>query len=178
MNGAVSTIPNNSQNEIIVKFLCGPSDQLMNLHSTHGPFDGTMSIVYECPSCDVLMAMLTNKPETQMVRSLGVKIGGRTALAEPMETLRSSLAVSKDEPTSESSNGGRCPFTEVINDAMAAAESETAIQWSPEALTHLEAIPPYIQPMVKHNIEDYARDHGLSEIEEGVMDAMRGQIGM
>lgn len=178
MNGAVSTIPNNSQNEIIVKFLCVSCDQPMNLHSTHGPFDGTMSIVYECPSCDVLMPMQTNKPETQMVRSPGVKIGGRTALAEPMATLRSSIAVSKAEPTSESSSGGRCPFTKVISEAMAAAESETAIQWSPEALTRLEAIRPYIQPIIKNNIVDYARDHGLSEIDGGVMDAMRGQIGM
>ncbi|MCY3487423.1 MAG: PCP reductase family protein [Bacteroidetes bacterium] len=161
-----------------MKFLCVPCDQPMNLHSTHGPFDGTMSIVYECPSCDVQMAMLTNKAETQMVRSLGVKIGGRTAPAEPMETLRSSLAVSHEESASESSSGGRCPFTGVISDAMAAAEPEAGIHWSPEALTRLEAIPSYIQPMVKRNIEDYARDRGLSEIDEGVMDAMKGQLGM
>lgn len=161
-----------------MKFLCVPCDQPMNLHSTRGPFDGTMSIVYECPSCDVQMAMLTNKAETQMVRSLGVKIGGRTAPAEPMETLRSSLAVSQEESASESSSGGRCPFTGVISDAMAAAETEVALHWSPEALTRLEAIPPYIQPMVKRNIEDYARDRGLSEINEGVMDAMKGQLGM
>ena len=161
-----------------MKFLCVPCDQPMSLRSTHGPFDGTMSIVYECPSCDVQMAMLTNKAETQMVRSLGVKIGGRTAPAEPMETLRSNLAVSQEEPAPESSSGGRCPFTGVISDAMATAESESVLQWSPEALTRLEAIPPYIQPMVKRNIEDYARDRGLSEIDEGVMDAMKGQMGM
>ena len=113
-----------------------------------------------------------------MVRSLGVKIGGRTAPAEPMETLRSSLAVSQEESASESSSGGRCPFTGVISDAMAAAETEVALHWSPEALTRLEAIPLYIQPMVKRNIEDYARDRGLSEINEGVMDAMKGQLGM
>ena len=161
-----------------MKFLCVPCDQPMNLHSTHGPFDGTMSIVYECPLCDVQMAMLTNKAETQMVRSLGVKIGGRTAPAEPMETLRSSLAVSHEESASESSSGGRCPFTGVISDAMGAEESEVALHWNPEALTRLEAIPPHIQPMVKRNIEDYARNRGFSEIDEGVMDTIKGQLGM
>ncbi len=137
-----------------------------------------MSIVYECPSCNGQMAMLTNKAETQMVRSLGVKIGGRTAPAEPMETLRSNLAVSHEEPTLQSSSGGRCPFTGVVSDAMAAAESESGLHWTPEAMTRLEAIPSFIQPMVQRNIENYARDEGLTEINEDVMDAMKGQLGM
>lgn len=159
-----------------MKFLCVPCDQPMNLHSTHGPFDGSMSIVYECPSCDVQMAMLTNKAETQMVRSLGVKIGGRTALAEPMETLRSNLAVNHDASFSGSASGGKCPFTGVISDAM--AKSESALSWTPGALTRLESIPAYVQPMVKRNIEDYARECELSEINEAVMDDMKGLLGM
>ena len=162
-----------------MKFLCVPCDQPMNLHSTHGPFDGTMSIVYECPVCAVRMAMMTNKAETQMVRSLGVKIGGRTAEVAPMETLRTNLAVNEEaSPHTESVSGGKCPFTGVINDAMTASEPESTLQWAQGALTRIQAIPSYVQPMVKRNIEDYAREQGLSEITEAVMDEMKGQMGL
>ena len=162
-----------------MKFLCVPCDQPMNLHSTHGPFDGSMSIVYQCSACDVQMAMLTNKAETQMVRSLGVKIGGRTTPAEPMETLRSNLAVNPEESASEPApSGGKCPFTGVISDAIASAETESAFTWTSEALTRLESIPDYVQPMVKRNIEDYARAKNLSVIDDTLMDDMKGQLGM
>ena len=161
-----------------MKFLCVPCDQPMNLQATHGPFDGTMSIVYECPACSVQMAMMTNKAETQMVRSLGVKIGGRTRPPEPMETLRTNLAVNHEATSTDANSvsGGKCPFTGVINDAMTISESE--IHWTEEALSRIQAIPSYVRPMVKRNIEDYARDRNLSEINEEVMDEMKGQLGM
>lgn len=153
----------------------------MALKSTHGPFDGSMSIVYECPTCSVQTAMLTNRAETQMVRSLGVRIGGRTTPEEPMETLRSNLA-SGEEQSPEgppSGTGGKCPFTGMVNDAIGAAESEPKKPvWTAEALARIEAIPPYIQPMVKLNVESFAREQGYSEINEDVMDAVRGRLGM
>ena len=163
-----------------MKFLCVPCDQPMALKSTHGPFDGSMSIVYECPTCSMQTAMLTNRAETQMVRSLGVRIGGRTTPEEPMETLRSNLA-SGGEESSEGppSSGGKCPFTGMVNDAMGAAKSEPKNPvWTAGALARIEAIPPYIQPMVKRNVESYAREQGHLEIDEDVMDAVRGSLGM
>ena len=152
----------------------------MALKSTHGPFDGSMSIVYECPTCTMQTAMLTNKAETQMVRSLGVRIGGRTTPEEPMETLRSNLASGGEESLEEPpSSGGKCPFTGMVNDAIAAAESEPKKPvWTEGALARIEAIPPYIQPMVKRNVESYAREQGYLEIDENVMDAVRGSLGM
>lgn len=154
----------------------------MALKSTHGPFDGSMSIVYECPTCAMQTAMLTNRAETQMVRSLGVRIGGRTTPEEPMETLRSNLSSSRAESTGEppsSGTGGKCPFTGMVNDAIGAAEPEPIEPvWTEEALARIEAIPLYIQPMVKQNVESFAREQGYSEIDEGVMDAVRGSLGM
>lgn len=153
----------------------------MALKSTHGPFDGSMSIVYECPTCSVQTAMLTNRAETQMVRSLGVRIGGRTTPEEPMETLRSNLASGEEESPEgpPSGTGGKCPFTGMVNDAIGAAESELKKPvWTAEALARIEAIPPYIQPMVKLNVESFAREQGYSEINEDVMDAVRGRLGM
>jgi len=164
-----------------MKFLCVSCDQPMALKSTHGPFDGSMSIVYECPTCSMQTAMLTNRAETQMVRSLGVKIGGRTAPEEPMETLRSNLAsgqeVSPEGPAP--STGGKCPFTGMVNDAIGAAESEPEKPvWTEGALARIEAVPDYIQPMVKRNVENFALEHGCFEIDEDVMDAVRGRLGI
>lgn len=75
-----------------MKFLCVECDEAMKLQRTAGPDKGSMTVVFACPSCGRQVAMLTNAMETQMVRSLGVKIGadggGKSA---PMETLRGSL---------------------------------------------------------------------------------------
>ena len=62
---------------------------------------------------------------------------------------------------------------------MGAAKSEPKNPvWTAGALARIEAIPPYIQPMVKRNVESYAREQGYLEIDENVMDAVRGHLGM
>lgn len=63
----------------------------MSLSETRGPDEGSMTVVFACPACGHETAMLTNAMETQVVRSLGVTIGGRTVPSEPMEMVRSSL---------------------------------------------------------------------------------------
>src|SRR5438309_7136402 len=65
-----------------MKFLCLDCDQPMKLHSTEGPEEGSLSVTFRCPECGFRVAMLTNPFETQMVRSLGVKVGGRTVPAD------------------------------------------------------------------------------------------------
>jgi hypothetical protein len=51
-------------------------------------------VFFGCPSCGAKFSMVTNPGETQMVSSLGVKLGGRTEAAEPFEMTRGTL---KDE---------------------------------------------------------------------------------
>jgi hypothetical protein len=46
---------------------------------------------FRCPECGFRVAMLTNPFETQMVRSLGVKVGGATPPA-PFEHVRTMMA--------------------------------------------------------------------------------------
>src|SRR6267143_1434234 len=70
-----------------MKFLCLDCDQPMKLHSTEGPEEGSLSVTFRCPECGFRVAMLTNPFETQMVRSLGVKVGGRTVAAERLERI-------------------------------------------------------------------------------------------
>src|SRR3989442_14572690 len=75
-----------------MKFLCLDCDEPMKLHSSDGPDEGSLSVVFRCPECGFRVAMLTNAFETQMVKSLGVTIGGRATPAGPFEQLRAALA--------------------------------------------------------------------------------------
>ena len=58
-----------------MKFLCVPCDTPMTLQAIGPPERGSLSVVYACPACGYEMAMLTNAYETQIVQSLGVRIG-------------------------------------------------------------------------------------------------------
>ena len=64
-----------------MKFLCVPCDSPMKLQAIGPPDRGSLSVVYACPECGYEMAMLTNAYETQVVQSLGVRIGPDTAAA-------------------------------------------------------------------------------------------------
>ncbi len=156
-----------------MKFLCVPCDEPMLLQEALGPDGGSMSIVYRCPACHRDIAMLTNKMETQMVRSLGVKIGGQMGEAQPMEMLRASLTGQKAEanPTS----GSRCPFTGVV---AAAYETSDTPAWTAEAEERIAAIPSFVQPAVRKQVAEYARERGYAEITAKVMDEVKGRLGM
>src|SRR5256712_4803386 len=95
-----------------MKFLCLDCDQPMKLHSTEGPDEGSLAVTFRCPECGFRVAMLTNPFETQMVRSLGVKVGGRTVPAEPFENLRATMAGGRPdafEGTGEAGGPGPVP---------------------------------------------------------------------
>ena len=113
-----------------------------------------------------------------MVRSLGVKIGGRKEEAPPMETLRSSLAVQREgvSAAGPSEGSSQCPFTGVVTAAF--AEESAAPTWTAGAQARIGAIPSFVQPMVKKGVEDFARERGFAEITEAVLDEAKGRLGM
>ena len=53
-----------------------------------------------------------------------------------------------------------------------------AVQWTSAALERLQRIPDFVRPMAKTGIEQYARERGLSEIDEGVLDHAKDHFGM
>jgi hypothetical protein len=131
--------------------------------------------------------MLTNSMETQMVRSLGVKIGGRNVPAEPMEMVRGSLARGKNpgahgapDPTATTADGdegaSKCPFTGVIADAF--AKQTEAIVWTKEAEARIARIPEFVQPMVRKGVEMHAIENGKTEITEALIDEVKTRFGM
>ena len=79
-----------------MKFVCLNCETYMNFEKVEKPGEGTLGVFFGCPSCNAKFSMVTNPGETQMVSSLGVKLGGRTVEAEPFEMTRGTL---KEEAT-------------------------------------------------------------------------------
>ena len=149
-----------------MKFLCVPCDSPMKLQTIAPPERGSLSVVYECPECGYEMAMLTNAYETQVVQSLGVRIGPDAAGA-------ASSAVSP---------GSKCPFTAMIPSTDGAQPALTAdsmpVQWTAAAEARLANIPEFVRPMAKVGIEKFAREKGSQEVDEKILDAARDFFGM
>jgi hypothetical protein len=164
-----------------MKFLCLDCDQAMKLHETQGPDEGSLTVTFRCPECGFRVAMLTNPFETQMVRSLGVKVGGRTVPPEPFENLRSTMAGARPDAFEggggmSDTPGSGCPFAASLGESAAVAPS--SIAWAPEAEARLERIPSFIRPMARRSIERFAEDKGYATVTEAVMDEARTVFGM
>jgi hypothetical protein len=139
-----------------MKFLCVPCDTPMRLRSTEESEPGSLAVVYGCEACGYEMAMLTNQHETDMVRSLGVRIGPAAAAAI-------------------ASPGGKCPFSAMLPPKEATQEGPA---WTAEALARLEAIPEMVRPMARAGIEMVAREAGHALIDEAVLASARSRFGM
>jgi hypothetical protein len=138
-----------------MKFLCVPCDSPMKLQSVTPPDRGSLSVVYSCPECGYEMAMLTNAYETQVVQSLGVRIG-------PSDTA--------------SQGSAKCPFSAMIpgNEQ----SQTTAVRWTAAAEARLANIPEFVRPMAKTGIEKFAQERGAVEVDEKILDAAREFFGM
>ena len=153
-----------------MKFLCVPCDSPMTLQTVAPPESGSLSIVYSCPECGYEMAMLTNAFETQMVQSLGVRIGPQS------------------DGEASSPSGSRCPFTAMIPATERALESTEhtstvaadpiPVRWTAAAEARLENIPSFVRPMARMGIEAFARERGIPEVDETILDEARDRFGM
>jgi len=146
-----------------MKFLCVPCDSPMKLQTIGPPERGSLSVVYSCPECGYEMAMLTNAYETQVVQSLGVRIGPETT-------------------ASGASTGGKCPFPALIPGNEGAADrpagEPASVRWTVAAEARLANIPEFVRPMARTGIERFARERGVLEVDEKILDAARDFFGM
>jgi DNA-directed RNA polymerase subunit RPC12/RpoP len=164
-----------------MKFLCLDCDQPMRLHGTEGPDEGSLTVTFRCPECGFRIAMLTNPFETQMVRSLGVTIGGRPQPPAPFEHLRGALADPRPdafeaEPAVAEATAGGCPFGAMLEQG--ALTPPSGVVWSPEAEARMARVPDFIRPMARRAIERFAEANGYGTVTESVMDEARGAFGM
>ena len=165
-----------------MKFLCVPCDSPMKLQTVGPPERGSLSVVYSCPECGYEIAMLTNAYETQVVQSLGVRIGPSTGLGTGPSTALGTNPSTGLGAADASGEAGRCPFTAMIP-GMDAARPEHAgepvpIRWTAAAEARLANIPEFVRPMARTGIEKFARERGTLEVDEKTLDAAREFFGM
>jgi hypothetical protein len=146
----------------------------MTLQTVGPPERGSLSIVYACPECGYEMAMLTNAYETQMVQSLGVRIGPDVG--------------SEIGQSASKASGSGCPFVAMIPATDKAAgvavqsgqngDAAIPVRWTAAAEARLANIPSFVRPMARTGIEQFARERGALEVDEQVLDAARDFFGM
>jgi len=155
-----------------MKFLCVECDKVMDFAERQIPGDGTLAAVFTCASCDREVAMLTNPMETQLISSMGVKIGGREVPAQPMELARTSLEGGRDDAFVLSED------IPLASGTSAGAAAPVRVVWTPEATGRLERVPSFVRGMVKRIYTDWAREKGVSEITPESMDRARTELGL
>ncbi len=155
-----------------MKFLCVPCDSPMKLQTVGPPERGSLSIVYSCPECGYEMAMLTNAYETQVVQSLGVRIGPEV------------------DTGASTASGPRCPFSAMIPategtsegtghaTSTGAAAEPIPVRWTAAAEARLAKVPEFVRPMARVGIERFAREKGALEVDDKILDAARDFFGM
>ncbi|MCH2462769.1 MAG: PCP reductase family protein [Gemmatimonadetes bacterium] len=163
-----------------MKFLCLDCDDVMAFAERQIPGDGTLAAVFTCGSCGREMAMLTNPMETQLVSSMGVKIGGREVPAQPMELARTSLEGGRDDAFVLSED---IPLaagdTATPGEGAGAGEAAVGrVVWTSEATDRLERVPSFVRGMVKRIYTDWAREKGVSKITPDNMDRARTELGL
>jgi hypothetical protein len=136
----------------------------MKLQTVVPPDRGSLSVVYSCPECGYEIAMLTNAYETQVVQSLGVRIGPAT------------------DGAAATASGGKCPFPGMVPSSEGTgehrADEPAPVRWTAAAEARLTNIPEFVRPMAKTGIEKFARDRGALEVDEKILDAAKDFFGM
>lgn len=143
-----------------MKFLCIECDEQMRFEERQQPGDGTFAAAFTCPRCGRRVAMLANPMETQLVESLGVKIGGRTLDPEPMEIVRGALVAREGA------------FVDAPSDVRSRPRFSDASQ------ERLARVPSFVRGMVKRIYTEYAVERGIGEITPEVMDRARTELGL
>jgi hypothetical protein len=150
-----------------MKFLCVDCDEQMRFDERAVPGDGTFAAAFRCPACGRRIAMLANPMETQLVESLGVRIGGATLTVEPppppppLDLVRRTMV------------GREAAFVEAD-----AGPAGGVVDWSADARERLERVPVFVRGMVKRIYRDYAAERGIGLITPEVMDRARADLGL
>ena len=180
-----------------MKFVCVRCESFMTFENVQVPGEQSLGVTFGCSTCGSKVAMITNPGETAMVNALGVKIGGRTTSATPMELTRESLldvrpdavpampsaaaqqamlAKEMEKPAA----GGTCPFSSMIAQMKgegATTDAVGGLTWAADATERLERVPSFMRPMIQMGVENYARKNGIATITPEVMDLSKSDPG-
>jgi hypothetical protein len=181
-----------------MKFVCLNCETYMSLEKVEKPEEGSLGVFFACPSCNAKFSMVTNAGETNMMNSLGLKLGARAEPTASMEGLRAlagssqaSPATTKptqtgpvvsataSSPTKAGEKTSGCPFSAMVAEMGLTAGGKpgngtslgsSEFTWSADAKEKLDRLPAFVKPMVQGSVESYARKHGFKTITLQVMD--------
>ena len=178
-----------------MKFVCLNCETYMSLEKVEKPQEGSLGVFFACPSCNAKFSMVTNAGETNMMNSLGLKLGAKSAPETSMEGLRAlagnsqsapvastppaaapAVAATAASPAKAPEKASGCPFSAMVaemgltNSGKPANGGPSEFTWSPDAKEKLERLPAFVKPMVQGSVEGYARKQGLKTITLQVMD--------
>jgi hypothetical protein len=105
-----------------------------------------------------MIAMLTNKFETEFVSKLGVQMGGASENPAPMGVLGTSLAQAKKE--------------------LSKTKPEDNLIWTEEAQERIKRVPFFVRNMAKKTVVSFALEKGATLIDGKLMDEVREKVGM
>ena len=139
----------------------------MKLQTVGPPERGSLSVVYSCPECGYEMAMLTNAYETQVVQSLGVRIGPErrreAARARPAREAARSPAMIPATRRRRRRGAGRRADPRPVDCRRGSAARE-----------HSRVRPPHGED--RHR--EIRPREGALEVDEKILDAARDFFGM
>ncbi len=179
-----------------MKFLCVPCDEQMKLKHALGPDGGSVALVYSCPACSAEMAMMTNPHETQVVGSLGVRIGPETGddaaaasskcpftgmLAEMGMSTSATVAAAATAATRPIDGGAGGIARDGVSGGIRGGVAGTVpsgIRWTDEARERLANIPDIVRTSAVAGIEKFALDHGYDEVDAAVLERARSFFGI
>ncbi len=177
-----------------MKFVCLNCETYMSLEKVEKPEEGSLGVFFTCPSCSAKFSMVTNAGETNMMNSLGLKLGAKAEPAASMAGLRAvaengqaaaatkpspaapAVAATAASPAKAPEKASGCPFSAMVaemgltNSGKPANGGPSEFTWTPDAQEKLDRLPSFVKPMVQASVEGYARKQGFTAITLQVMD--------
>ena len=176
-----------------MKFVCLNCETYMSLEKVEKPQEGSLGVFFACPSCTAKFSMVTNAGETNMMNSLGLKLGAKAEPAASMEGLRAvagngqgasaptaspaapAVAATATSPAKAPEKASGCPFSAMVaemglTNSGKPAAGASDFTWTPDAKEKLDRLPAFVKPMVQASVEGYARKQGFKSITLQVMD--------
>ncbi len=135
-----------------MRFICEKCEVPMDFEKEKDLSKESMKITFCCYSCDAKFSMVTNPGETQLIYSLGIKIGEKEK-SKPLEITQTTLKGKETE-----------------------SEQNEQPVWTPEAEKRLNNVPVFVKPIAKKSIEKLAREKGCKIIDDALMDEARGKF--
>jgi hypothetical protein len=115
-----------------------------------------------------------------MVQSLGVRIGPDASAEAPASSSKCPFTAMIPTEAQGSGLGARDGGLKAPDPELGARDSglQLPLRWTASAEARLANIPSFVRPMARTGIEQFARERGVLEVDEHILDEARDFFGM